>query len=205
MFIRNESFKTFTRHYPVVSIILALNIVVYLIFFLDKFLSTGIGYTIVQFGIGYNLLIHLGEWWRLITPIFLHITFSHVLFNCFSLFLFAPALELILGKWKFIIAYLGTGLISNIATYFMQPLQFSHLGASGAIYGLFGFYLYMVALRRDLISRQDKTVITVILVLGLIMTFLTPNIDILGHLFGLLGGFILAPIMLFRVKGPHTY
>lgn len=200
MFVRNENFKSFIKLYPIVSIILSLNILIYLVFFIDKYLSTGIGYNILSYGVGFNAAIGAGEWWRLITPIFLQISFSHVLFNCFSLFLFAPALERLLGKWKFIILYLGTGIISNIATYFFLPPTFSYLGASGAIFGLFGVYLYMVALRRDLIDRQNTTIITVILVLGLIMTFISPNIDVLGHLFGLLSGFVLAPIMLFKVK-----
>ncbi|MFC7394904.1 rhomboid family intramembrane serine protease [Scopulibacillus cellulosilyticus] len=200
MFVRNENFKTFIKLYPIVSCIIAINIVIYLIIFLDKFTSTGIGYTIVNSGIGFNAAIAYGEWWRLITPIFLHITFPHVLFNCFSILLFAPALELLLGKWRFIIAYLGAGLIGNLAVYLFQPMGYSYLGASGAIFGLFGIYLFMVAIRRDLIDSFNTKIIVVILILGLISTFVYPDIDILGHLFGFLGGFILAPFLLMKVK-----
>lgn len=200
MFIRNESFKTFLRSYPVVSIILAINIIVYLLFFIDRYLHTGVGYLLLQYGVGFNAGIEYGQWWRLVTAIFLHISFSHVLFNCFSIFLFAPALENMLGKFKFIILYLGTGIIGNLATFFLQPMEFSYLGASGAIYGLLGLYLFMAALRKDLIDHQNRTVIIVILVIGLVSTFIYPNTDILGHLFGLLAGFAFAPLFLIGIR-----
>ncbi|MBM7644668.1 membrane associated rhomboid family serine protease [Scopulibacillus daqui] len=200
MFVRNENFKTFIRLYPIVTCIIAINILVYLIIFLDKITPSGIGYSILSSGIGFNAAIAYGEWWRLITPIFLHITFPHILFNCFSILLFAPALELLLGKWRFIAAYLGAGFISNLASFIFQPMGYTHLGASGAIFGLFGIYLYMVAIRRDLIDKTNTTIIVVILILGLISTFIYPDIDVLGHLFGFLGGFILAPFLLLKVK-----
>lgn len=192
MFVRFESFRSFLRHYPVVSIIVALNLFIFLVVNLVPYY----GNLIAGLMIGRNLNISFGEYWRLVTPMFLHVGFSHVLFNCFSTVLFAPALERILGKWKFVILYVGAGIIANVAAYFLQPPIFSHLGSSGAVFGLFGVYIYMVLFRKDLIDRASTQIIIVILVLGLVMTFLTPNIDILGHLFGLIGGLLLAPPLL---------
>ncbi len=76
MFIRTENFKTFLKLYPVVTIILAINLLVYLVYFVDGFLHTGIGYLLLQYGVGFNAGIEYGQWWRLLSAIFLHITFS---------------------------------------------------------------------------------------------------------------------------------
>jgi rhomboid protease GluP len=196
MFIRNENFRSFLRLYPIISIIIALHIVVFIAlnFFPNR-------YGLLTLGVGSNTLIGQGEYWRLLTPIFMHKQFGHFLFNSFSLILFGPALERILGKGKFIAGYLGAGVLANIGTYFLGGTSFPpHLGASGAIFGLFGIYLYMVLNRKELIDRMNTQIITTILVLSLIMTFFTPNINILGHLFGLVGGAALAPILLANVR-----
>lgn len=201
MFVRFESFRSFLRFYPVVSIIIALNLLIFLIYILVPY----VGKELANLLVGRNLNISFGEYWRLITPIFLHLGFSHVLFNSFSTVLFAPALERILGRWKFVVLYLGGGIIANIAVFFLQPPLFSHLGASGAIFGLFGVYIYMLLFRKDLIDRASSQIVVVILVLSLVMTFLQPNIDILGHLFGLIGGLLLAPPLLATVPLHYSW
>ncbi|MTT33146.1 rhomboid family intramembrane serine protease [Terrilactibacillus sp. BCM23-1] len=204
MFLRTENFKTFIRRYPVVSLFLFIMILVYLLVFFDYFLNryiglnTGLGDLIIRFGLGVNASISQGDWWLLITPIFLHITFSHILFNAFSLYIFGPGLEYILGKWKFAIAFIGSGLISNIASFFIENQNFAHLGASSALFGLFGLYLYLILYRKELVSSQDRTIIVIIMIISLLSSFIYPNIDILGHLFGFLGGLILAPIVFIK-------
>jgi rhomboid protease GluP len=192
MFIRNEDFKTFLKLYPIVSIIIAIHIIVFLAL---NFLP-GRGYLLL-WGVGSNIRIQGGEFYRLVTPIFMHHQFSHFLFNTFSLFLFAPALERLLGKIRFIIGYLGAGILANLATYWVGGAGYPpHLGASGAIFGLFGIYLYIVIYRKSLIDQANKQIIVTILVISLIMTFLMPNISVLGHLFGLIGGAALSPLLL---------
>ncbi len=200
MFIRTESFREYIRLYPIVSILLLINIVLYLIFQLSVWFHLTPIINLFETGVGSNLDIRNGQWWRLVTPLFLHFTFMHILFNAFSIFLFAPALEIILGKGKFLIAYLGSGVISDLLTTWFGGIDLYYIGASSAIFGLFGIYLFMIALRRDLIDRVNGQMIGVILILSVVSTFLTPQVDVLGHLFGLLGGFILGPILLVRKK-----
>lgn len=194
MFIRTErSVKDFMQFYPIVSTIIIINIAFWII---TSFIPI-LGDIILHVGIGHNLSVYHGEYWRIVTPIFLHGGLGHVIFNSFALVLFGPALEQMLGKIKFIIMYLLTGIAGNLGTYFIDPISMTpHLGASGAIYGLFGIYLFMVLFRKDLIDYGNAQIIIVIFVIGLVMTFIRPNINIAAHIFGFIGGFALAPVLL---------
>jgi len=196
MFTRTESFRSFLKFYPVVSIIVAIHLLLWFIIFAPL---PG-GRELFAQMVGYNFLIAEGEYWRLITPIFIHAGFGHMLFNSFSLVLFGPALERMLGKPKFILAYLATGILANIATYYIEPLQFSHVGSSGAIFGLFGIYVYLVLKRKDLIDYANSQVIITILVIGLIMTFLNSNINIIAHIFGLIAGILIGSLLFGKPK-----
>jgi len=198
VFIRNErSIKEFRQSYPIVFWLVIIHLALWLII---DFLQLAIGAQIYQWGIGVNFLISLGEYWRLVTPIFLHGDLMHAVFNSFSLVLFGPALEQMLGKWKFIFAYFGAGIIGNIATYIFGPLEYAHLGASGAIFGLFGIYAFMIAFRKHLIDQGSSQIVMPILVIALLMTFLRSGINIYAHVFGFIGGFVLAPLVLNNVR-----
>ncbi|MEW9111124.1 rhomboid family intramembrane serine protease [Cytobacillus gottheilii] len=187
MFVRTESFKEFIRYYPVISTIIAIHIVLYLLTALPIFPP---GWLMERFA-GVNLYIVNGEYWRLLTPIFMHSGFAHVLFNSFSLILFGPVLERMLGKGKFVFLYLTAGIAANLATLLIEPLTYIHVGASGAIFGLFGFFASIIAFRKDLLSNENKQLIITITVIAVIMTFMQSNINITGHLFGLLAGFLI--------------
>lgn len=204
MFIRTErSVQDFMRFYPVVSILIIINL---FLWFIIHFLHLNIGYSIYNFGVGHNISVSYGEYWRLVTPIFLHAGFSHVAFNSFALILFGPALEQMLGKIKFISAYFLTGIAGNIGTYIIDPFSpIPHLGASGAVYGLFGIYLYMVFFRKDLIDSGNAQIVTIIFVIGLVMTFIQPNVNIAAHIFGFLGGFAIGPLILHRAQPFSIY
>lgn len=197
MFIRTESFRQFLRLYPIISILIGIHIFLWLLIFL----SLPFGTTLMQHMIGFNFLISEGEYWRLVTPIFVHSGFGHMLFNSFSLVLFGPALESMLGKFKFIVAYLLTGVAANLATFYIEPLEFAHVGSSGAIFGLFGIYLYMVLFRKDLINQMNSQLIMTILIIGLVMTFINTNVNIIAHIFGFLAGAIVAPLILPKTSG----
>lgn len=194
MFLRTENFKEFLKFYPIVSFLVGLHLLLWILIDLIGF---GFAKDIESFGVGVNVLILQGEYWRLVTPIFLHSGFTHALFNSFSLVLFGPALEQMLGKGKFIIMYLAAGIAGNVGTFIVNPdAYYAHLGASGAIFGIFGVYVFMVMYRKHLIDQANSQIIMVILILGLFMTFTRANINILGHIFGLIGGFAIAPLIL---------
>ncbi|WP_404451201.1 rhomboid family intramembrane serine protease [Virgibacillus necropolis] len=211
MFIRSEkSIKEFIRFYPIVSTIVIIHLALLLIV---RILSLPIGEQLLQWGVGSNILIQEGEYWRLLTSIFFHAGLSHTLFNSLALVLFGPALEQMLGKFKFIFMYLLTGLAGNLGTYIVAPTAFyTYVGASGAIYGLFGIYIFMVVFRKHLIDSQNARIIVTILVIGLVMTFIRPGINVSAHIFGFLGGLALGPVLLthaqpfsiWRNQGKHN-
>jgi rhomboid protease GluP len=197
MFIRTESFREFIRYYPVVTTIIAIHILLYLCTILPIFPNIWFYETFS----GVNLYIMEGEFWRLITPTFLHNGFSHMLFNSFALILFGPALERILGSGKFLFVYLFSGFIANLATYLLEPLSYTHVGSSGAIFGLFGYYISILMFRKHMLSRQNAQIILILCAISLVMTYLDANINITAHLFGLLGGFVLGAVPYFNKKG----
>jgi rhomboid protease GluP len=196
MFTRTESFREFIRYYPIVSSIVTIHIVLYLFTVLPFFPNLWF----VETFSGVNLYIMQGEVWRLLTPTFMHSGFSHMLFNSFSLVLFGPALEKMLGGGKFLIVYLISGLLANIGTLILEPLTYTHVGSSGAIFGLFGYYIAIILFRKKWLSQENTQIILTICVISLVMTFLQPNINITAHLFGLLGGFLMGAVPYFNKR-----
>jgi membrane associated rhomboid family serine protease len=112
--------------------------------------------------------------------------------------LFGPGLEHILGRKSFITLYLSTGILANLATLFLKPLTYTHVGSSGAIFGLFGIYLAMIFFRKEMLSRENTQVVLAIVVIGVIMTFVNANVNVTAHIFGLLSGLILGSFAIDR-------
>lgn len=185
MFIRNENFKQYIHAYPVVSILITINLVAYIMTLLP-----GLGDDIFYLGMSVNGFILEGEWWRIITSMFLHGGFMHVLFNMFSLFLFGPELEKIAGKTRFLTIYLLSGIGGGLATLLTQYLGYASVGASGAIFGIFGAFAAILYRYRHSMP-QLRQVILPIIVISVILTFLQPNVNETGHIGGLVTGFIL--------------
>lgn len=196
MFTRTENLREFLRFYPVVSIIVCIHLALYLLTILPIFPN----YWFFENFSGVNLYIMEGEYWRLITPTFMHSGFSHMLFNSFSLVLFGPALERMIGGGRFLFVYLLSGIIANVATLLLEPLTYTHVGSSGAIFGIFGYYIAITIFRKHMLTKQNSQIIITLSIVSLIMTFLQPNINITAHLFGLLGGFLLGAIPYYNKK-----
>lgn len=191
MFVRTESFQQFIRLYPVITALVAVHIIIFLAMHLPLFPQQ----LIFEKLAGVNILIQMGEYWRLATPIIVHVAFTHLLFNSFSLVLFGPALERALGKFQFILVYIACGVSANIATLILKPPYYTHIGASGSIFGLFGIYLAVTFLKKETMPQQGKQVILPIAALSVIMTFFQANINITGHIFGLITGFLIGAVL----------
>ncbi|MFD1706960.1 rhomboid family intramembrane serine protease [Siminovitchia sediminis] len=200
MFVRTESFRQFISLYPVITALVAIHIVIFLSMHLPMLPHQLVFETLA----GTNILILMGEYWRLVTPIFVHVGFAHLLFNSFSLVLFGPALERALGKFQFLLVYIICGVAANVATLIIKPPYYTHIGASGAIFGLFGIYLAVIFFKKEAMPQHGKQVILPIAALSVIMTFFQSNINITGHIFGLIAG-ILVGIVLIRTRTIRFY
>ncbi|MDM5335369.1 rhomboid family intramembrane serine protease [Ureibacillus composti] len=185
MFIRRESFRQFIKFYPIVSSLIAINLIVYILTILPI-----VGNSVFYLGMSVNYLIADGQWWRVITSIFIHGGFFHVLFNMFSLFLFGPEMEKIAGKVRFLTIYFIAGILGNVVTFVSYDGMYASVGASGAIFGIFGAFAALVYYTRRTMP-QLKQIIMPIIIISVIISFIQPNVNIASHLGGLVTGFIL--------------
>jgi len=145
-----------------------------------------------------------GEWWRLITPVFLHFGFFHVLFNCLWLWDLGRRVELLLGKAWYLGFFVTAGIISNTAQYIWSgPSIFG--GMSGFVYALVGFIMVRHRLSPHRLTDVPKGVIIFMLVWLIlcmtgVMDYLGVGIANAAHLGGLLAGCIFALITTKIVK-----
>ncbi|WP_400242381.1 rhomboid family intramembrane serine protease [Niallia sp. JL1B1071] len=154
--------------------------------------------TLVKWGAKVNYLIAVGEWWRLITPIFLHIGFLHLVMNSFALYYVGPLIERIFGNSRFFIIYLFAGFSGVFASYLFSPSLSA--GASGAIFGCFGALLYFAWQFPKLFFRVMGWNVIIIIIINLIFGFTIQGIDNAGHIGGLVGGFLATAIVNFPKK-----
>lgn len=146
------------------------------------------------YGAKYDPLILAGEWWRFITPMFLHIGFMHILFNGVALYSLGSLTEQIYGSMRFFVIYMISGISGVIGSFaFSDNIS---AGASGAIFGLFGAMLYFGTQNKELFFRTLGTNILVVLGINLVIGFLSPGIiDNYAHLGGLFGGFFASAVV----------
>jgi rhomboid protease GluP len=143
-------------------------------------------------GIKANELIIRGQFWRLLTPMFLHGSPQHLLFNMYALYSLGRAIEPAYGHGRFLLLYGLAGFAGNVVSFVFTP-NYS-LGASTAIFGLLaaeGIYWYQ---NRQLFGNMAQQVLTNILLIAAVNLFigLSPGIDNWGHIGGLLGGLLFA-------------
>ena len=183
----------------IVAIVLA-------VFLVDGALSGGSGFSLfggagplVEAGAVYGPSVADGEWWRLITGAFLHLGILHIGFNMYALWLFGPIMEQMYGHLEYAVIYLLCALGGNVLTILAAP-RVPAVGASGAIFGLFGLAFIISRRRHLLLGPQARAMLSrvgTLLVLNLIITFSVPSISWTGHVGGLavgaLIGVLLAP------------
>ncbi|MCX6364603.1 MAG: rhomboid family intramembrane serine protease, partial [Actinobacteria bacterium] len=128
------------------------------------------------------------EYWRLFTAMWLHGGLLHVAFNMYALYIGGSYLEMIAGKGKYLAIYLVAGVAGNVAVYLLAAPISVTIGASTAIFGIFGaLFTYSLHNRNSAVGRALSSMGTVILI-NLVITFVVPGISWQGHVGGLIGG-----------------
>ena len=145
--------------------------------------------TLLMFGTNFRPLVQAGEVWRLATSMFLHIGIIHLLVNMYSLLIIGRQLESFLGKWKFLIVYLGSGILGSLLSVVIHSSISA--GASGAIFGLLGSLLYFGYHYRLYLGTVLKTQVIPIIIINLLIGFMVPGIDNFAHIGGLVGGYLI--------------
>lgn len=149
--------------------------------------------TLINLGAKYNPGIMEGEWWRLISSMFLHIGFLHLAMNMLALYYLGVAVERIYGSGRFLIIYFLAGIAGSL-TSFALSVNVS-AGASGAIFGLFGALLFFgLNHKKVFFQTMGRNIITVVAI-NLVLGFVVPQIDMGAHIGGLIAGFIASAIV----------
>jgi rhomboid protease GluP len=140
-----------------------------------------------------NKEVAAGQYWQLLTSMFLHGGWTHLAFNCYALYILGRDTESFYGSPSFTAIYFVSGLAGSAAFYlFGNDVQ--SVGASGAIFGLIGAEAAFFLRNRQLFGafgRERLKNVAVLLVINLVITFAVPNINMWAHLGGLVAGFLL--------------
>ena len=173
---------------PVLTyILLGLTITVFLLQLVSEYTQ---GYDLpALLGMKVNSLILEGELWRLITPMLLHGSLPHIIFNMYALYALGPSLESSYGHSRFLALYLIAGFAGNVLSFLFSPNP--SLGSSTAIFGLIGAEGIFLYRNRELFGSQARRALTnVVIIAGANLLFgsMSAGIDNWGHIGGLLGG-----------------
>jgi rhomboid protease GluP len=199
----------FSRATPVTYALLAANIAVFLLITAVSPGTQDPG-ALIAFGAKTNALLERGEWFRLIAPIFIHAGILHLLLNSYALWMVGMQVEKLYGSARFLLIYLLSGVGGVVGSYIGQALtpessDLPSVGASGAIFGLFGVLaVFGFRYRRELppaIRRAVTAGVLPVILINLLIGFSIRFIDNSAHIGGLLTGAVLALIIPYIAPG----
>ena len=179
---------------------------------------------LIAYGAQMNALINEGQWWRLVTPMFVHVNLLHLLVNMYSLWILGPYVEKLYGSSKFIVFWVVSGVGASIASYLtvvdtgtsLRPLarflfrpDGPSAGASGALFGLVGvLFVFGIKYRHELpegFKRAFGTGLLPMILLNLFIGYVGRGLfNNAAHLGGLVTGAALAVVVSYRRPGERT-
>ena len=183
------------KYMMLTNILIAINLLVFLI---SAWISKNIFnidiYTLIIMGAKVNSLIDKGQVWRLITCAFLHGGLIHIFFNMYALKILGPEIEYVYGKIKYLVIYLLSAIAASIFSYIFGPQSVS-VGASGAIFGLFGAMLIFGIKHRKQMGKAYMMNILQVIFVNVIIGISSSNIDNAAHFGGLIVGALIALLL----------
>ena len=162
--------------------LIAINIIMYVVPFLF-----GKGNLFIEMFCTHGPSVRAGQYYRLFTGILLHGSLIHLGCNCYSLYVIGTQVESFLGKFKFLVIYLFSGLMGSLFSISFNG-NVASIGASGAIFGLMGALAYFGYYYRVYFGNILKSQIIPLIILNLGLGFMVTGIDNFAHIGGLLGG-----------------
>lgn len=218
------------RSYLFTILFLIANFFVFLLMWQSSGMSSGAlakfpSPVLIAYGAKLNFLIHQNrEWWRFVTPVFIHVNLWHLLVNMYSLWMIGPYVEKLYGSAKFVVFWVATGVAGVIASYLtLQPRlargplgsfvfkasDFPSAGASGALFGLVGvLFVFGIKFRRELpegFRRAFGTGLLPVILINLAIGYMLRGfIDNAAHLGGLFSGAALALVVDYKRPGERA-
>ena len=219
------------RPYKFTIALLVANIFVFIL----MWQSSGMNFSVLNF-FPYDVLVAYGakvnylvrdqhQWWRLITPMFIHINLLHLMVNMYSLWVVGPYVEKLYGSAKFVVFWIVTGIASIVASYLtvlppgrqvgrlgsflFKTMDTPSAGASGALFGLVGvLFVFGIKYRRELpegFKRAFGTGLIPMIALNLFIGFVGRGlIDNAAHLGGLVAGAFMSLVIDYRRPGERS-
>jgi rhomboid protease GluP len=204
----NRSSNFFSLFLPqkgffVTPIIIDLNILIWV-----AMVCTGVSFlepdnkSLLEWGANLRPLTLEGDWWRLITSTFLHAGIFHLLLNMYALLYIGILLEPYLGKTRFAVAYLLTGVMASVSSLAWHSFTVS-VGASGAIFGMYGVFLAMLTTNLIEKSKRNASLASILIFVGYNLFYGTKaGIDNAAHIGGLISGLVIGYLYYPGLKNP---
>ena len=216
-----------TRPSTFTFVFLAINVFIFLL--MNSAAPGGVenNEVLIAYGAKQNSLINGGEWWRLVTPVFLHTSWIHLIVNMYSLFMLGPYVEKLYGSARFVFFWVATGVAGVLASYLATGYglrggggdsmlgrflfsgnDFPSAGASGALFGLVGvLFVFGIKFRRELpegFKRAFGTGMIPTILINLFIGYTIPNIDNAAHLGGFVAGALCALFVGYKRPGQRA-
>lgn len=159
-------------------------------------------------GACYLPAIKNGEYYRLITSMFLHFGFYHIVYNMLSLIFLGDILEIHVGAVRYLIIYFLGGLAGNLLSLEVSSRTGHYAvsaGASGAIFAVIGALLYIAVRNRGQFGDRNMKKLTLIVVLMVMQGMIDKGVDGYAHIGGLIGGTILAVLLYHKKRSVMNY
>ncbi len=197
-----EELKDFIRSREKANlIIVAVNILVFLVMSIVG--DTEDTQFMLAHGAEFAPLVAQGEYYRLVTSMFLHFGIDHLFSNMLVLIFLGDALEECVGKLRYLLIYLGGGLAGNIVSvwFALRTGDFAvSAGASGAVFAVIGALIFLVIRNKGRLGDYSRRRLILMAALSVLQGLTAGGVDNCAHIGGVVAGFLLALVLCFRTK-----